>query len=68
MSLLGWVLKLLYSSYTQCRRKLSLGYLWKRVSFWIPLDQDVEFSDPSPVPCLPAGCHASCHDDNGLNL
>jgi len=23
---------------------------------------------PSPAPCLSAHCHASCHDDNGLNL
>ena len=23
---------------------------------------------PSPAPCLPALCHVSCHDDNGLNL
>jgi hypothetical protein len=23
---------------------------------------------PSPAPCLPGHCHASFHDDNGLNL
>ena len=34
----------------------------------MPADQDVELSAPSPAPCLPAHCHASCHDDNGLNL
>jgi hypothetical protein len=32
------------------------------------LNQDVELSVPSPVPSLPAYCHASCHDDSGLNL
>jgi hypothetical protein len=26
-----------------------------------------EFSAP-PAPCLPGCCHASRHDDNGLNL
>ena len=30
-------------------------------------DQDVELSAP-PAPYLPAHCHASYHDDNGLNL
>ena len=34
----------------------------------LPVDQDVELSAPSPVPCLPACCHASRHNDNGLNL
>jgi hypothetical protein len=33
----------------------------------LPGDQEVEFS-ALPAPCLPAHCHASCHDDNGLNL
>ena len=28
---------------------------------------DIELSAPSE-PCLPGSCHASCHDDNGLNL
>jgi hypothetical protein len=32
----------------------------------LPVDQDVEISVPSPTPCLPACCHASCHDDSGL--
>jgi hypothetical protein len=32
----------------------------------LPVDQDVELSAPSPAPCLPADCHASQHDDNGL--
>jgi hypothetical protein len=42
------------------------GGLWKPV-FWLPSDQDAELSAP-PALCLPAYCHASCHDDNGLNL
>jgi hypothetical protein len=33
-----------------------------------PADQGVEFSVPSPAPCLPVCCHASHGDDNGLNL
>jgi hypothetical protein len=51
----------------------SAGGLWSSasaeelVSFWLPLGQDVELSAP-PAPFLPALCHASCHDDNGLNL
>jgi hypothetical protein len=34
----------------------------------LPADQDVALSAPSPAPCLPLSCHASHHDDNGLNL
>jgi hypothetical protein len=34
----------------------------------LPVDQDVELLAPSPEPCLPGCCHASCHDDNGQNL
>ena len=34
----------------------------------LPVDQNVELSAPSLVPCLPGCCHASHHDDNGLNL
>jgi hypothetical protein len=34
----------------------------------LPSDQNVELSAPSPAPCLPGCCHASHHDDNGLNL
>lgn len=30
----------------------------------LPVKQDVEFLLPT---CLPAPCHASCHDDNELN-
>ena len=35
----------------------------------LPLvNQDVELLAPSLAPYLPACCHASHHDDNGLNL
>ena len=37
-------------------------------SLSLPVDPGVELSAPSPAPCLPAGHHASHHDDNGLNL
>jgi hypothetical protein len=40
---------------------------WKAAVFCLHLDKDVELSAP-PAPCLPAHCHASCNDDNGLNL
>jgi hypothetical protein len=33
----------------------------------LPVDQDVELLAP-PTPCLPAHCHASHHDNSGLNL
>jgi hypothetical protein len=36
------------------------------VSSSLPSDQGIELLAP-PAPCLPC-CHASCHDDNGLNL
>lgn len=36
--------------------------------FLLPADQEIELSAPSPAPCLPAQCHASHHDDNGLIL
>jgi len=36
--------------------------------FLLPADQDVELEAPSPAPCLPARCHISHHDYNGLNL
>jgi hypothetical protein len=36
--------------------------------FLLPVDPDVELSAISPVPCLPAGYHAPCLDENGLNL
>ena len=31
-------------------------------------DLDVELSAISPAACLPAHRHASCYDNNGLNL
>lgn len=34
---------------------------------WLPLEQDIELSPPSG-PCLPGCCHASCFDNNCLNL
>jgi hypothetical protein len=40
---------------------------WKSVFSSSPLEQDIEHLAP-PVPCLPGSCHASCLDDNGLNL
>jgi hypothetical protein len=42
----------------------SLYPVWKKVSSWQSLDQDVELSAPSPTPCLPV----YRHDDNGPNL
>jgi hypothetical protein len=36
------------------------------VSLSLPADPEVELSDISPAPCLPACCHASHHDDNEL--
>ena len=35
--------------------------------FLLPADQGVELLAP-PTPCLPACCHAFCHDNNELNL
>jgi hypothetical protein len=34
-------------------------------SSWLPLNQDLELSAP-PAPCLPAHCHATRHEDDGL--
>jgi hypothetical protein len=34
---------------------------------WLPFSEDADPLSP-PAPCLPAHCHASCDDDNGLNL
>jgi hypothetical protein len=36
-------------------------------SLLLPASLDVQFSASSPVSCLPACCHASFHDNNGLN-
>jgi hypothetical protein len=55
---------------------LRLHTVWKRASSWLPaadsllqdaLGHDVDLLAPLAL-CLPADCHASCHDDNGLNL
>ena len=40
---------------------------WKPVFSYLPLEEDVELS-ASPALSLPAHCHASFIDDNGLNL
>ena len=48
-------------------RDPSTGCLQKTVSFCLPSDQDIELSGP-PASCLPAQCHTSHHDVNGLNL
>ena len=37
------------------------------VSSWLPSDQDIELSVPSPASCLPGLCHALCYD-NELSL
>jgi hypothetical protein len=39
---------------------LKLYPVWNAVSFWLPLDQDVEFSVP-PEPCLSGDGYASWH-------
>jgi hypothetical protein len=44
---------------------LKLYPVWYTVSL-LPVDQDVELSAP-PAPSLLACCHASHHNDNGLN-
>jgi hypothetical protein len=36
--------------------------------FLLPAHPDVEVSATSLAPCLPVCCHASCQDNNGLNL
>jgi len=36
-------------------------------SLLFAFEEDVELS-AAPVPQLPGCCHASCYDDNGLNL
>lgn len=33
----------------------------------LPVDQDVELSDPLPASCLPAFCDTFHYDDNKLN-
>jgi hypothetical protein len=46
---------------------LKLCTVWKTV-FWLPLDQDAELSVHSPALYLLGCFHASCLDDNRLNL
>ena len=36
--------------------------------FLLPDDPDIKLPATSLAPCLPACHHASCHDNNGLNL
>jgi hypothetical protein len=51
-----------------CMEETFLLAAHETVFSWLLLDQDVELSAP-PAPCLPGCCcHASCLDDNGLNL
>jgi hypothetical protein len=38
------------------------------VQFQLLVDQDLELSLSSPASYLPVFCHASCHENNGLNL
>jgi hypothetical protein len=46
---------------------LKIYPMWKTVPSLVPADQDVELSAP-PAPYLPICCHASHHDDTGLNF
>lgn len=48
----------LCSSSAQCGRDTHNGFLQSMNSFWLPLDQGVELSDPSG-PCVSA-CIESC--------
>jgi hypothetical protein len=34
----------------------------------LPADPEIGLSSTSPAPCPPACQHATCHDDNGLNI
>jgi hypothetical protein len=40
----------------------------KSLSHLLLEDQDVELLAPFSAPVSNSCCHASCHDDNGLNL
>jgi hypothetical protein len=51
--------------------------IWKTVSSWLPAVDSLFLAifesryrtlSAPPAPHLPGCCHASCHDDNGLNL
>ena len=58
----------IFSSSVQCRIPEPFpDCLQKAASTCLPLDQDVELFD-HPKTCLPAHCHASHYDDNGLSL
>jgi hypothetical protein len=61
---LGVGLKVICAQVSMPRVKYSL--------FLLHMNPDVELSAlsaaPSPIPCLPASCHVSHYDDNGLNL
>jgi hypothetical protein len=46
---------------------LKLRPLWNLVSYLASFYQEVELLAP-PASSLPGCCHASHHDDNGLNL
>jgi hypothetical protein len=50
---------------------LGVGFEFQAQSlflFLLPVDPHVALSANSPAPHLPAYCHASHQDDNGLNL
>ena len=47
---------------------LGISNVQARLVSLLPADPDVGLSAISPTPYLPAYCHASRHDDNGLNL
>ena len=36
--------------------------------FLLSAHPDIELSANFPAPCVPECCHASCQDNNGLNL
>jgi hypothetical protein len=50
-----------------CGFKTLILATWKPVFSYLPSGEDVEPLAPT-MPCLPGCCHASCLDDNGLNL
>jgi hypothetical protein len=55
VSLLGWALR---------SPMLSVAH----ILLLLLVDQDLELTAPSLALCLPLRCHASHHDDNGVNL
>ena len=52
----------------QCGRHSPPGRLQMTVSFWLPSDQNAEFSATFPDTCLPVHCPVSLCDDNERNL